>query len=235
VIAVGNRGSRGTQMPRDLNDPFESKAPLSGNDQAVLELFTSLMNVTGVSSLAAPPADPLQRPGQMRPPVPDQPKPWGRLTRDNWNIHEACRRDNVRCLFDFSPSTSPLPEFAGKTPATHESFGYPCSEILLVDECWKYYGYDPKSNESCSPEILHQRMERCVELRLRDWDELSSIDVHELHCLRTDGKLHLRFWKEFPAEGREMTIKLLCHERKMTREQAEEHIAGCEKARASWK
>jgi hypothetical protein len=222
-------------MPRKLNDPFTTDAPLSNRDQAVLEVFERLMEVKNLSPIAAPPAVSSPQPGQLRPPVPDQPKPWGRLTPDNRNSHEACRRDNVRCFFDFSTSTSPLPEFAGKTPATHESFGYPCSESYSVEECRNYYGYDPKSNESCNQDILRLRMERLVELRLLDWDELSAIDVHELTSLRTDSTLHLRFVEELPAESREMTIKLLCHERKMTREQAEEHIAGCEKVRASWK
>jgi hypothetical protein len=78
-------------------------------------------------------------------------------------------------------------------------------------------------------------MERCVELRVLDWDDLSAIDVHELNCLRIDCTLHLRFWKGFPVESREMTIKLLRHEQKMTRQQAKEHIAGYEKTIASWK
>lgn len=78
-------------------------------------------------------------------------------------------------------------------------------------------------------------MERGVELRLRYPDDLSAIDMHEHRSLRSDSRLHQRFWKEFPDEGREMTVKLLCHERKMTREQAEQHIAGCEKTIAGWK
>jgi hypothetical protein len=128
-----------------------------------------------------------------------------------------------------------LVEFAGKTPAIHESFGYPCSQILSVDECDKYYGYDPKSTDTSSLEVLRLRMERCVELSLRYPDDLSAIDMHELNSLRSDSTLHLRFVKEFPVECREMTIKLLCHEREWTREQAEEHIAGCEKTIADWR
>jgi len=221
-------------MPRKLADPFTNETPLTSQDLAVLEVFTRLMNVEGKPPLAAPPPVPVSRPGQLHPPVPEQPKEWGRLTLDNWNSHEACRRDNVRCLFDLSASASPLPEFAGKTPASHESFSYPCSKILSVDECQNYYGYDPSSSETCSPEVLRLRMERCVELRLRYPDDLSAIDMHELHCLRGDGTLRQRFWNEFPAEGGEMTIKLLCHERGWTREHAEQHIAGCEKTIASW-
>lgn len=240
-------------MPTKPNDPFTSGAPLTSHDQVALEMFTSLMNVKGMSPLA-PPAVSVPRPAQQESeaggrdtanmvtadddttsPFTQQPKMWGRLTPDNWNSEEACRRDNVRCLFDLSPSTSPLREFAGKTPAIYKGFGHPRSEMLSVNECWKYYGYDPKSSEACSREVLRLRMERCVELRLLFPDDLSAIDMHELHCLRPDSTLHLRFWKEFPAEGHEMTIKLLCHDRKWTREQAEQHLAECEKTRATWK
>lgn len=97
------------------------------------------------------------------------------------------------------------------------------------------YALHSKSSEACTPEVLRPRMERCVEMRLRYPDDLSAIDMHELHCLCSDGKLRQRFWKEFPTEGCEMTIKLLCHERAWTREQAEQHLAGCEKTIASWK
>lgn len=214
-------------MPKNLNDPFTSGsgAPLSSSDQSVLDVFRSLMDIKGMPTHAAPPTVPVPHPAQLQAPVPDQPKNWGRLTPDNWNSHEACRRDNVRCLFDFSPSTSPLPEFAGKTPAIHNVFGYPCSRILSVEECEKYYGYDPESSKTCSVEVLRLRMERCVGLRLRYPDDLSAIDMHELHCLRSDTSLSLRFLKEFPAESREMTIKLLCYDRGLTREQAEQTLA----------
>jgi len=76
-------------------------------------------------------------------------------------------------------------------------------------------------------------MQRCLELRLRFPDDLSAVDMHELHCLRSDDYLGVRFWKEFPAEGREMTIKVLCFDRKLTREQGEHHLAECEKMLAS--
>jgi hypothetical protein len=220
-------------MTRKLDDPFTREAPLSSEDEAILTVFTSLMNMNGASPLAPPEQAACSQPGQLCPPILEHPKPWGKLTRDNWNSHEACRRDNVRCIFDLSPSSSPLPEFTGKTPAIYEGFGFPCSKILSIDECRKFYGYDPQSNETCSPEILRLRVERCVELRLRYPDDLSAIDMHEHHSLRGDNVLHLRFWQEFPADGREITIKLLCHERKMTREQAEQHLAKCASLRPS--
>jgi hypothetical protein len=219
-------------MQKKLKNPFASATPLSGPDQAVLEVFTSLMRINGMPTPAAPPARPVPRPAQLQAPVPDQPRKWGRLTPDNWNSREACRRDNVRIFFDLLPSTSPLPEFAGKTPALEKFLDYPCSAILNVDECCKYYGYDPQSSEVCSREVLRLRMERCVELRLRYPDDLSATDMHEHHVLHGDCGLHLRFLREFPAEHRELTIKLLCHERKWTRKQAEQHLAECEKSRA---
>jgi hypothetical protein len=218
-------------MRKELKDPFASEEPLSGPDKAVLEVFMSLMNIDGFPAPAARPAVPMPRPAQLHPTVPRQPKKWGRFTPENVNSDEACRRDNVRCLFDFSPSTSPLPEFAGKTPAIEKSRGYPCSAILSVNALWKYYGYGPESSETCSRDVLRLRMERCVELRLRYPDDLSAIDMHELHCLRSDTSLSLRFSREFPAESRELTIKLLRHERKFTREEAEQYIVRSEEAR----
>jgi hypothetical protein len=211
-------------MQSKLNDPFTSGEALSNTDRAILDVFTSLMRVEGMSpALAAAPASAIARPAQLHPTFPASPKQWGRLTPDNWNSHEACRKGNVRSLFDFSPSASPLPEFAGKTPAIHKIFGYPCARILSVNECWKHYGYDPSSSQVCSREVQILRMKRCVDLRLRYPDDLSAIDTHELHALRSDNSLHLRFVREFPAESREMTIKLLCHESKWTREQACKH------------
>jgi len=189
-------------MRKNLKDPFASGAPLSGPDQAVLDVFRSLMDIKGIPTLAAPASVPAPRPAQLNPPVPEQPKKWGRFTPENINSDEACRRDNVRSLFDLSPSTSPLPEFAGKTPALDKSRSYPRSDSPSVNECWKLYGYDPESSKTCSREVLRLRMERCVELRLRYPDDLSGIDMHELHVLRSDNCLSPRFGREFPAEHR---------------------------------
>ncbi|MGA2988071.1 MAG: hypothetical protein ABSG32_30180 [Terriglobia bacterium] len=212
-------------MRKNLENPFASEEPLSSRDQAVLDVFRSLMDIKSIPTLAAPPAVPVPSPAQLLPTVPLQPKEWGRFTPENINSPEACRRDNVRSLFDLSPSTSPLPEFAGKTPAIEKSRGYPRSDILSVNELRKYYGYGPESSKTCSRDVLHLRMERCVESRLRYPDDLSGIDMHELHVLRSDSYLSLRFGREFPVEHRELTIKLLRHERKFTQEEAEQYIA----------
>jgi len=221
-------------MRKQPTDPFRIGGPLSDSDRAVIEMFAALAGTEVMLATETRSAATAPRLGELHPDFAPTPRPWGRLTPENWNSVEACRRDNVRCMFDLSPSASPLPEFAGKTPALNKTLPYPCAENLcIVDECCKYYGYDPESSESCSREVLLARAKRCFELRLRYPDELRAVDMHELRALRSDSALHLRFDKEFPAESREMDITLFCHQRKWTREQAERHLDDCDRAGGS--